>query len=215
MDTTFFTPCDVNTSNIHYLRKELALTPENVVIIMISRMLHAKGVAEYVAAARQTKTLHPQAVFLLVGPSDPHNPSAVPLAQLEAWSAAGDVRYCGRRDDIKDLLALSDLVVFPSYYREGIPKVLLEAAAMAKPIITTDIPGCRDVVTHNRTGLLVPPRDIPQLSEAMSTLLLDPQLRTRLGAAARIRITTRFDISYVVEKTASKYSELLGTRRKM
>jgi glycosyltransferase involved in cell wall biosynthesis len=178
-------------------------------------MLHAKGVAEYVAAARQTKTLHPQAVFLLVGPSDPNNPSAVPVAQLEAWSAAGAVRYCGRRDDIKDLLALSDLVVFPSYYREGIPKVLLEAAAMAKPIITTDIPGCRDVVTHNRTGLLVPPRDVPHLSEAISTLLLDQQLRTRLGAAARIRITTRFDISYVVDKTASKYSELLGTRRKL
>jgi N,N'-diacetylbacillosaminyl-diphospho-undecaprenol alpha-1,3-N-acetylgalactosaminyltransferase len=209
VDTGFFAPDSVNRTALDHLRKELKLTEQHVVVSLISRMIYAKGIVEYFEAARHIKSVHPEVVFLLVGPTDPNNSSAIPRQHLREWDSQGTISYLGRRSDIRELLALSDLVVLPSYYGEGIPRILLEAASMGKPIVTTDAPGCRDVVEENQTGLLVKPKNVGQLIEAMQALIRDNSLRQRFGARARAIATASYDIRNIVETSRTKYEELL------
>jgi len=147
--------------------------------------------------------------FVLVGPHDLENPSGIPLERLEEWNREGIVSYLGRRPDVRELLALSDIVTLPSHYREGVPRVLLEAAAMGKPVVTTDMPGCRDAVQDRKTGLLVPPKDPVQLTRAIQTLIEDPELRDRFGQAARKLAEDRFEIGRVIDITFRTYCDLL------
>ena len=133
---------------------------------MVSRLLRDKGLYEYVEAARQVKTRYPAARFQVLGARDARNPGVVPQADLKRWESGGMVDLLGEVSDVRRAVADADVVVLPSY-REGIPRALLEAAAMAKPIITTDAVGCREAVDHEQTGLLVPIRDVPALAEAM------------------------------------------------
>src|SRR5439155_27163564 len=122
------------------------------------------------------------------------------------------VNWPGARKDIPHVLAASDLFVLPSYLREGIPRVLLEAAAMGLPLITTDSPGCNDVVEHGVNGCLVPARDPVMLGQAIVNLLTQPELRQRFGRVSRQRAVERFDLSVVVERTHMLYSELLARK---
>jgi glycosyltransferase involved in cell wall biosynthesis len=213
VETSSFCSTNVCSDNLAVLRKELGIRSDHCVIIMVSRMIYEKGVHEYVAAAEIIKSRYPQALFLLVGPTDSRNPTAIPYPQLKNWNDQGTVVYCGRRDDVQELMALSDIVVLPSYYAEGIPKVLLEAGAMAKPAITTTTPGCADVVQDCRTGLLVEPRNVTQLADAIVRLMGNEPLRKELGFAAREAVCNHFDLEQVVDITVGKYEELLGFKK--
>jgi glycosyltransferase involved in cell wall biosynthesis len=133
------------------------------------------------------------------------------LSQREMDELRSSVTWLGPRRDIKRLLALADVFVFPSFYREGVPRVLLEAASMALPLVAVDAPGSRDVVEHERNGFLVPPRQPLALAAAILRLAHAPELRAQLGANARRRAVADFDLAVIAERTMSLYAELLPT----
>jgi len=163
-----------------------------VTAVLVARMLWDKGVGELVEAARILRGRGHRLRVRLVGRIDPANPRHIEAAQLQAWSAEGLVEWIGHRDDIAAVWADSHIAVLPSYYREGLPKALMEAAACARPIVTTDQPGCRDAIIPGETGLLVPPREPTALADAIEQLARDRTLRLRLGRAARADAEARF-----------------------
>ncbi len=177
-------------------------------ILLAARLLWDKGIAEYVNAARALHRRYPHAYFLLAGTPDPGNPAAVPETTVRSWVGEGVLEWLGHVDDMAALLASVDIVVLPSY-REGLPKSLIEAAACALPLVTCDVPGCREVVTDGVTGLLVPPQDAEALAEAIGRLIESPQLRSKLGQAARAKALAEFDERIVIDKTQTVYRELL------
>jgi glycosyltransferase involved in cell wall biosynthesis len=180
--------------------------PGPVRIILIARMIREKGIADFVAAARILKG---QADFILVGAPDPGNPNSITTTELDAWVAEGLVTWLGPRRDIAAQLAAAHIAVQPSVYREGLPKSALEAMASGRPLVATDIPGCREAVVHNETGLLVPPADPPALAAALKRLIDDPGLRARYGAAARRRAETLFADSVICAQTLAVYNDLI------
>lgn len=178
-------------------------------VLLAARMLWDKGLAEFVEAARYLKRQGRNIEFLLAGEPDPGNPTAAPAEILKTWFDEGVVTWLGHVDDMPGLLAEVDVVALPSY-REGLPKTLIEAAACALPLVTTDVPGCREVVTDGIDGLLVPVREWKPLADAFARLDDDPGLRRRLGAAARVKALSQFDEKIVIERTMEVYRSLMG-----
>lgn len=176
-------------------------------VLLAARLLWDKGIAEYIAAARRLRSEGRALQFLLAGNPDPGNPAAVPEATVLGWVDEGLVEWLGHVNDMPALFASVDMVVLPSY-REGLPKGLIEAAACALPLVTTDAPGCREVVTHGVDGLRVPVRDAIALADAIARLQDDPELAARLGAAACKKALTEFDEKIVIERTMAVYREL-------
>lgn len=179
------------------------------VVMLASRMLWDKGVGEFVDAARQLRSLGRRAKFVLVGRVDRDNPASIPEKQLLAWQREGTIEWWGHREDMPRVLASAHIVVLPSY-REGLPKILLEAAACARPLVATDVPGCREIVRHAENGLLVPPRNVESLVQAIATLVNDSGIRTKMGMCGRRMVEEFFSDSVVAEKTLEVYRELLG-----
>jgi glycosyltransferase involved in cell wall biosynthesis len=173
-------------------------------------MIREKGIAVFAEAAR---ILRGQAAFVLVGAPDPGNPNSATEAELRGWEAEDLVTWLGPRRDIADLLRGAHIACQPSTYREGLPKSALEAAACAKPLVTTDVPGCREAVVDGVTGFLVPPRNAPALAAALKKLIDDPDLRARMGAAGRERTAQNFADAVVCEKTLLVYEALMQGRR--
>jgi glycosyltransferase involved in cell wall biosynthesis len=178
-------------------------------VLLAARMLWDKGVGEFVEAARQLKSEGRQLRFLLAGVPDPGNPAAIAEETLLGWQEQGLVEWLGHVADMPTLLADADIVVLPSY-REGLPKSLIEAAACARPLITTDAPGCREVVTHGVNGLLVPVRDAEALARAIARLQDDPDFARLLGEAARDKALSEFDERVVIENTLAVYYEIVS-----
>ena len=176
-------------------------------VVLPARLLWDKGVAEYVEAARRLRAEGKAIDFLLAGDPDPGNPAAVPEASLRDWAAEGLVDWLGHVDDMPGLFASVDAVILPSY-REGLPKGLIEAGACGLPLVTTDVPGCREVVEDGVDGLLVPARDSVSLANAISRLADDPSLCDRLGKAVRRKVLAQFDERIVVARTLAVYQEL-------
>ena len=154
-------------------------------VLLASRMIWKKGVGEFVAAARALRQTDSSWRFLLAGDSDPGNPAAIERAQLEAWNREGAVEWLGQRDDMPELLENCHVFCLPSYYGEGVPKSLIEAAACGRAAVTTDMPGCRDVVRDGENGFLVAPREPAALAEALRRLIEDPALRQHFGRRGR------------------------------
>lgn len=155
------------------------------VVLLAARLIWDKGVAEFVEAVRLVRDRGIPCRAVIVGVPDTTNPNTVPADRLEEWQRTGVVEWCGLRSDMADVFAQSSIVVLPTYYGEGIPRVLLEAAASGRPLVATDWPGCREVVRHGENGLLVMPRSVPDLAAAIERLLRDPDLRARMGANGR------------------------------
>jgi glycosyltransferase involved in cell wall biosynthesis len=176
-------------------------------VVLPARLLWDKGVAEYIDAARVLRSQGLTIDLLLAGEPDPGNPAAVPLALLQSWVDEGLVQWLGHVDDMPGLFGSVDAVVLPSY-REGLPKGLIEAGASGLPLITTDVPGCREVVTHEVDGLLVPAKDAVALAEAIARLHADAALCKRLGQAARAKALAEFDEQLVIKRTIDVYRAL-------
>ena len=172
--------------------------------LMLSRMLKDKGVYEFVDAARMVRQEYRDSEFLLLGRRDERNPSVVAKEELEAWESEGVVKWLGEAEDVRSILAEADVVVLPSY-REGLPRSLLEASAMGKPVITTDAVGCRDAVEHGRTGLMVPVKDPASLAEAMKEMIKSPEMRSRMGREGRRKVEREFDERIVLKKILEVY----------
>jgi glycosyltransferase involved in cell wall biosynthesis len=174
-------------------------------------MLWSKGVGDFVAAARLVREQKPSVRCVLVGGSDEGNPQSISEDQLKAWNEEGVVEWSGPREDIPRVLAESHVAVLPSAYGEGIPKSLIEAAACGRPIVTTDSPGCREIVENEVNGLLVPVHDIAALADAILRLCADQELRLRMGRAGRERVKKSFSQDQVVGETLEVYRRLLGS----
>ncbi|HOD44189.1 MAG TPA: glycosyltransferase family 4 protein [Anaerolineaceae bacterium] len=174
------------------------------VVIMASRMLWDKGVGVFVDAARILKG-RVESRMVLVGSPDEGNPSSVSREQLEQWAEEGVVEWWGWQDDMAAVYAKSNIYVLPSSYFEGVPTSLIEAGASGRALIASDIPGCREVIQHEREGLLVSPEDADALAGAIIQLVQDPELRARLAAAARARVVEGFSSDRVNQETEEIY----------
>lgn len=212
VDLSEFHPNVIHSESASELKGQLVLNDDVMVVLMVSRMLRHKGVREFVAAARILKSRHPRAIFLLVGPLDSGNRGPISADEIRGWEAEGVIRYLGSRNDVRDLMALSEVVVLPSYYREGVPRVLIEGAAMGKPLVAGDVPGSRDAIEESVNGFLVPPRDPTALAEAIGRLLREPATRAQFGRASRELAENRFDQRAVVENILALYSRLLSEK---
>ena len=191
-----------------YLPSEI---PEGAPIVMLaSRLLWDKGVGEFVIAAQM---LHEQGVscrFVLVGAPDPENPHSVPMEQIEEWKKSGVIEWWGRCEDMSVVLSQASVVCLPSYYGEGIPKVLVEAMACARPIITTKMPGCRELVRSDKNGFLVNPRDPTALANALALILPNKSLCQKMGWEGRRIAVSEYSLLQVVGDTFKLYEYLLG-----
>jgi glycosyltransferase involved in cell wall biosynthesis len=180
------------------------------VILFAGRLLWDKGVGEFVAAAERLRNSGIAARFVLAGFPDEGNPTAVPRAQIEAWRDSGLVEWWGQRDDMPAVFAASHVVCLPSAYGEGIPKVLIEAAACGRAVVTTDIPGCREIVRHGVNGLLVRPRDVEALNNALATLIGDPETRRAMGAAGRKIAEAEYGLALINRQSLAVIEAVAG-----
>ncbi len=184
--------------------------PGPIRVLLATRLLWEKGVGEYAEAARQLRREGLPIEFWLAGAPDPGNPASVPRETIAEWQQQGLLTALGHVDAMEPLLADTDLMVLPSYYREGTPRSLLEAAACGLPIVTTDSIGCREVVEHGVNGLLIPPRDAAALANAIRKLCNDPQECQRMGQAGRAKVLAEFDEQIVIGQTLAVCRELTG-----
>ena len=200
VDTSYFAPTPSRARNGRPFR-----------FLLLGRLLWDKGVGEYVEAARRLRTSGANAEALMLGFVDAKNPSAISGAQIDTWAREGVIKYLGETDDVRPYLSDADCVVLPSY-REGIPRALLEAASMARPIITTDAPGCRDVVRHNVSGYAVSIKDVESLYWAMNSALeLSEFDLAQMGMESRALVVDQFQEKTVVAAYQSALEQLLGS----
>ncbi len=194
----------VNTN--HFRPFPTSRNESKFVFLFIGRILYDKGLAEFVQAARKLEELGKPAECWVVGNFNYTNPSAVPKHQLMDWVTKRNIRYFGATDDVRQFIKEADILVLPAYGGEGIPRVILEAMAMGKPIITTTTAGCRETIQHDETGLLIPPRDASALLEAMLYFLEMPQNELqKMGEKCRRRVLENFDEKAI----AARYLDII------
>lgn len=181
---------------------------KSITVALVARMLIEKGVYEFVSAAEQLKQQYSMVKFVLVGDTDVENPSGISQEQLDEWHKTGVVESWGRQDNMPSIYAQCDIVVLPSY-REGLPKVLLEAQACEIPVVTTDVPGCRDAIIPDETGLLVPVRNPEALANAIEKLLSDKELRHKMGKRGRELVVEKFSSLVINSQFINIYNDIL------
>lgn len=182
---------------------------KSIKITMACRLLKEKGVYEFVEAAKIVKSNCENVEFILAGTPDLDNPNTISQQELDKWQASGIITVVGHCNNIPKLFSQSHIVTMPSYYGEGVPKVLIEASACGRPIVTTDNPGCRDAIIPEKTGILVPIKDVDSLSNALIRLIKSPSLRRTMGIKAREYAINEFDVENVVQKHLDIYGKLL------
>jgi glycosyltransferase involved in cell wall biosynthesis len=200
----------IRGSGVDVKRFVVSPLPENrQVVVLPARMLWDKGVGEFVAAARALLLEGLDARFVLAGDTDEHNPAAISSTILNEWQKEGVVEWVGWQSDMPAVYASANIVCLPSY-REGLPKTLIEAAACGRPLVAVDVPGCREVVIPNETGLLAKVKDVPSLVDCLRTLLLDREAQHRMGSNARTLVENEFSKERIVTETLMVYSKLQG-----
>jgi len=197
VDTTRFTPPDVRLDG-------------TTRVLLATRLLWDKGVKEFVEAAYLLKKKKLNIEFLIAGTPDEGNPDAVPLSQIEEWRESGLVKILGHVDNMADLLKKVDICVLPTSYGEGVPRILIEAAATGLPIVATDTAGCREIVEHEKTGLLVTEKDSAALALSIQRLHENKNLQLNLGKNGRKRAVLEFDEALVIENTLNVYKDVLS-----
>lgn len=210
VDLSRFDPARFSAGHRAATRRALGIAPDEVVVGLVGRLVVEKGYREVFAAAAAVRRDHPRTRFVVVGPHEPDKADAIGADEVAAAEADG-VTFLGMRDDVEALYPAMDLYLLASH-REGFPRSAMEAAAMGLPVVATDIRGCRQVVDHARTGLLVPVRDPHALAEAVTSLVADDDRRIAHGRAARRKAAAEFDDRRQVERTLAVYERLLGAR---
>lgn len=202
VDMDFFSPAAADCERMAAVRREAGLGEKSVVVTFVGRLLRHKGVEELLAAFAALSARCPEAVLLVAGWRDEGNPGVVAPELLERARANPAVRFLGKRDDVREILALTDVFALPSH-REGTPRTVLEAMAMGRPVVATDVPGCRQTVEDGVTGLLVPKGDVAALAAALERLVRDGALRRRLGEAGRLKAGREFSTGVVLGRVLS------------
>jgi N,N'-diacetylbacillosaminyl-diphospho-undecaprenol alpha-1,3-N-acetylgalactosaminyltransferase len=204
VDTQKFSMENYSDEAIRQIKQKNNLTDKRVVL-MVARAIWDKGVREYYESSKTLKQKYPDVECLLIGGTDRGNPSCA----SEEFLNTGDVRWLGHRDDIAELTAICDIYVLPSFYREGLPATLMEAAAMSKPIVTTDTVGCKEVVDEGVNGFLVPIKDPKALTQKIEILLNDENLRITMGQKGREKALREFDVTKVVQHYMEYYETFI------
>jgi glycosyltransferase involved in cell wall biosynthesis len=197
----------VDPSKFSYLEGSKPESSDDKIVMFPARLLWHKGVQEFVNAAANLKKKGVEARFVLVGDVDPENPASVSKDHIDTWASGGPVEWWGYQDDMGSTLQRAHVVVLPSY-REGLPKVLIEAASCGRPIVAADVPGCRDVVEQGVNGYLAPPRDSMALAHHIETLLQNDVLRDKMGKKGRERVEQIFATRHIVDATVGLYNRL-------
>ena len=210
VDLSRFDPSGVTAAEVAERRAEVGAGPDDVVVGLVGRLVVEKGYREVFAAAAALRERAPTARLVVIGPSDPDKADALTDAEVAEARRAG-VTFLGSRRDVVAWYAAFDVFLLASW-REGFPRAAMEAAAMGLPIVATDIRGCRQVVDHGRTGLLVPPRDPDAIEDAVARLVADPSARARMGDAARAKATAEFDQQAQIDLTLAVYARCLAAR---
>jgi Glycosyltransferase len=179
----------------HYAQHPLPDGP--ITFLMMGRLMRDKGVAEYAAAARQIRAFAPDTRFLLLGRPETENPTGIPESELAEWQESGLITLLPESRDVRPILGSAHVFVLPSYYREGLPRTILEALSTGRPVITTDMPGCREPIRPGRNGLLVPPRDAAALAKAMRTFIDQPDRIAAMAEQARQTAVEEYDVHLV------------------
>ena len=205
VDLGDFDPARCSPSNRLELREAWGIPTEGVLVTMIARIISSKGVREYFEAAGR---LRERASFVLIGEPDPGNPDSLSPSDVRRLAEASGVTLTGHQDNISEWLCASDIYALPSY-REGLPRTVLEAMAAGRPIVVTDVPGCRETVIDERNGLLVAAQDARALADALASVIEAPEMRMRMGAASREIAVEQFDVRSVVERHVVLYRDLL------
>jgi N,N'-diacetylbacillosaminyl-diphospho-undecaprenol alpha-1,3-N-acetylgalactosaminyltransferase len=205
VDLREFSPESVSEERRTVLREAWGLGTELPVVMMVARLVAPKGVREFLEVA---KRLRGRARFVLIGGGDPGNPTAIPQDEIQKFSQSDIVIAPGRQENIPEWLSIADIYALPSYYREGVPRSILEAMAMRLPVVTTDHPGCRETVEEGANGLLVPPRSAEGLEGAVRRLIEGRELRARMGDASLTLARTKFAAETIVDEYIDLYRRL-------
>ncbi len=184
----------------------------HIKVAMACRLLREKGVYQYIEAAKIVKARLPNTQFLLIGTPDLENPNTIKQAEIDKWVNDGVIDYLGHRNDIPAIFSDVNIVTLPSFYGEGVPKVLIEAAACGRAIVTTTNPGCSDAIINNVTGLAVPPMDGQSLADAFIQLINNPEQRIEMGIKARAFAEKEFDVKAVVDTHIKIYKALVDNK---
>ncbi len=185
---------------------------ETPIVLLASRRIRDKGIPEFVEAAAIVKADFPQARFVLAGMVDEGNPNAINAEELKSWQIQGHVEWWGHCENMVELISNATIVTLPTYYPEGVPRILIEAAACGKPIVTTNRPGCSDIVRDGINGLLIPEKDAAALAHALLTLLKSPELCDQYGKEGRKLTVAEFSEEIVVGETLRLYREMLNAK---
>ena len=177
-------------------------------VVLVARMLYDKGIVDFVKAVELLKSRTANTRFILVGDTDPENPAAIPVSQLEEWQKNGIVEWWGKRDDVHHILQQAHVFVLPSH-REGFPKSIIEASAAGRPVVTTDVPGCRDAIIAEQTGLLAKAHHPESLAEQIYRLIMDKQLRVKMGREGRALVEKKFSDERINQKFLNVYNQNL------
>lgn len=213
IDLGYFNPAEVSPAAAGSVRQELGIAPGDRVVGIVARVNEEKGFREFFQAAATLAASFPTAKFLVIGPIEREKFDALDPHELAAAAGVADrLIYAGLRDDMRELYSVMDVLVLPSH-REGFPRAPMEASAMGRPVVATNIRGCRQVVRDGETGFLVPLRDPAALAAAIGRLLADKELAARMGRAARALALAEFDENVVFERTIAAYRDLLADRR--
>ena len=208
IDIDEFDPERFSAARREAIRESLGLSRSDVVVGIVARLVREKGYVELLEAARLLRQRAPHLRFVCVGPSDAQKSDALSASSAKERGVDDIVHFVGHRTDVADLYSIMDVFALPSY-REGFPRAPMEAAAMGVPAVVTDIRGCRETVEHDRTGYLVPVRDVRALADAILDLVDDPAKRARFGMAAREKALAEFDERKVFERILARYESLL------
>lgn len=210
VSTDCFASHQISEEKRSQLRRELGIQIEDIVVTMISRVMRSKGVLEFMTTAQNVRSKFTRTHFLLVGGVEEKSLYSLEKSELEQLRKA--VCWPGARQDIAAILAISDIFVLPTVYREGIPRVLLEAAAMELPIVTTDSPGCNELVEHGVNGFLVPGNESVALTKAVLCLIERPELRQQFGQKSREQVVEHFSLKVIAKQTREVYEQLLAQK---
>lgn len=206
VNVDYFNNGKITHNELEKIKDEINICKDKIVVTMVARALWDKGIKEYIEAAKLLLKKNQNIIFILVGGLDTGNPSCVPIEYLQQNNIF--VKWLGQRNDMKNIYKISDIVVLPSY-REGLPTAILEAMAMEKPVVTTNCPGCKDLVFENKTGFLVPIKNISELAAKIQLLLNDNNLRENFGKAGREKVVKEFSDKIIIGKTIDIYTKLM------
>ena len=208
VDISEYKPGTIKSQPAQELRKSLGISPQSFVVMFVGRLQLDKGLIEFVNAARILKNRRGEITFVMVGAPDPGNKRSLTKSMLKQWQSEGNVIFTGRREDVPDLMAIANAVAAPTFYREGLPRTLLEASASGLPLIGTDMPGVREVIKHGVNGILIPAKNSTALVNAITELVDDREKAQKYGKASLNRAVIEFDYKKVVGAYIKKYNDL-------